>query len=161
MENNDFSYRLLVAFLIIVFGAMIIANAVNAQNISLVEISSDDLRVVGAEDQFYVALMSDVPNGSKTAIYMYDFNYGLELYSKHRQIEFNDQYLLFLMPRDVFDEYTTFWFDRYGVAEIPIVYNNGVHATLFLNQDDVFGYTDHGFIDVDREKLFLTENPFR
>ena len=158
---NTLRYRLFVALLLIVFGSMMLIKGVYGQEISLVEVSSEDLRVVGAEDMFYVALISDVPNGSKTAIYMYDFNSDLELYGKHRQIKFNDQYVLFLMPRDVFDEYTTSWFNRFGGAEIPIVYNNGIHATLFLSDEDEFGYINHGFIEEEREYLFLTDNPFR
>jgi len=157
---NRLRYRLFVALLLVIFGSMLILRA-NGQEISLVEISSDDLRIVGAEDSFYVALMSDVPNGSKTAIYMYDFNSDLELYGKHRQVEFNNQYLVFLMPRNVFDTYTTSWFGRFGAAEIPIVYNNGTHATLFLSDDDEYGYINHGFIEEEREYLFLTDNPFR
>lgn len=150
-------HKLFVAAILIVLGMMVITNAsAQGSQISLVEISAEDLRIMNAEDSYYIALLSDVPNGTKTAIYMYDFNNGVEMYGKHRQKMFDDQYILFMMPRSVFDDYTVGWYGELGTAEFPIVYNNGIHATLFMNHTDEFGYIEHGFLDVDETNYLIT-----
>lgn len=155
--TNDLRYKLLIAFLLVALGAAIISRA-HAQEakISLVEISSEDLRIIDAEDSYYIALLSDTPNGTKTAIYMYNFNEGVEMYGSHRQKMFDDQYILFLMPRHVFDDYTVTWYEKLGTAEFPLIYNNGIHATLFMNHTDEYGYMEHGFMDAQDTKKYLT-----